>query len=223
MAESSPVQGLTYVNSEGPRMRRIREVLNRALEASKSQVKTKWFHNVLRTVAAPERVHGQIEERRKKRKRETGLTLSDVPAFKAMMQDDSVANVLRDVTENVRSSFEEMVKRRRLAEKLNRLDKLVHEQPKLKGTSKRCPPTLKDVPENILRIERMKKKNTDLERLEMLLKKEEERRRLLEKDLAKEKEIAENCINTLKTYSEKVKAAHDIATQKSISMHSNHP
>ena len=128
MAESSPVQGLTYVNSEGPRMRRIREVLNRALEASKSQVKTKWFHNVLRTVAAPERVHGQIEERRKKRKRDTGLTLSDVPAFKAMMQEDSVANVLRDVTENVRSSFEEIVKRRRLAEKLN-APQVVHEQP----------------------------------------------------------------------------------------------
>ena len=57
--------------------------------------------------------------------------------------------------------------------------------------------------------------------LEMLLKKEEERRRLLEKDLAKEKEIAENCINTLKTYSEKVKAAHDIATQQGTSMQSN--
>lgn len=216
MAESSPVQGLTYVNSEGPRMRRIREVLNRALEASKSQVKTKWFQNVLRTVAAPERVHGQIEERRKKRKRDTGLTLSDVPAFKAMMQEDSVANVLRDVTENVRSSFAEIVKRRRLAEKLNRLDKLVHEQPKLTGASKRCPPTLIDIPENILRAERMKKKNIDLERLEMLLKKEKERCQLLEKDLAKEKEIAEKCVNTLKTYSEKVKETHVIATQKSM-------
>ena len=50
----------------------------------------------------------------------------------------------------------------------------------------------------------------------MLLKKEEERRRLLEKDLAKEKEIAENCVNTLKTYSEKVKAAHVLLLRRAV-------
>ena len=114
-----------------------------------------------------------------------------------------------------------MVKRRRLAEKLNRLDKLVHEQPKLKGTSKRCPPTLKDVPENILRIERMKKKKYRPRASGDAIEEGRGAAPSTGKDLAKEKEIAENCINTLKTYSEKVKAAHDIATQQGTSMHSN--
>ena len=81
---------------------------------SKESVKTKWFTNVLRTVEAPERLHHQIDERRKKRKRDHGgLTLSDIPAFKAMVQDDSIDNILRDVTENVRTSFEQIVKKRK--------------------------------------------------------------------------------------------------------------
>ena len=214
----SPVQGLTYVNNEGPRMRRVREVLNRALNNSKESVKTKWFTNVLRTVEAPERLHHQIDERRKKRKRDHGgLTLSDIPAFKAMVQDDSIDNILRDVTENVRTSFEQIVKKRKLVEKLNRLDKLVNEQPVLPGTNERCPPTLKDEPENILRAERMKSKQTDLNRLQLLLKKEQERHEILKKDVAKEKEIAEKCVRTLKTYSDKVKQTHMAATQHVVS------
>ena len=214
----SPVQGLTYVNNEGPRMRRFREVLNRALNVSKESVKQKWFTNVLRTVKAPERLHCQIDERRKKRKRDSNsLTLSDIPAFKAMVQEDSIDNILRDVTSNIRTSFDQIVKKRKLVTKLNRLDKLVNEQPVLPGTNERCPPTLKDAPENILRAKRIKSKQTDLERLKLLLKKEEQRHQKLEEDVAKEKDIAENCVNMLKMYSDKVQQTHIAATQHILS------
>ena len=85
------------------------------------------------------------------------------------------------------------------------------------GTNERCPPTLKDEPENILRAERMKSKQTDLNRLQLLLKKEQERHEILKKDVAKEKEIAEKCVRTLKTYSDKVKQTHMAATQHVVS------
>ena len=106
-----------------------------------------------------------------------------------------------------------IINKRKLVTKLNRLDKLVNEQPVLPGTNERCPPTLKDAPENILRAKRMKSKQTDLERLKLLLKKEEQRHQKLKDDVAKEKEIAENCVSMLKVHSDKVQQTHIAATQ----------
>lgn len=214
---ASPVQGLTYVNGEGPRMRRIRSVLSKSLKRSMDDIRATWFRKIYREIPAHARFHEEIDAKKRKRKKPEDLTLDDVPSFRATVEEDKIKQMFQKVSDETLKSFEEVIKKRKLVEKLNALDKLVNEQPVMPGTNQRVPPSLKDAPEHLIRTSRMKAKIVDRDRLKDILVKEQQKRETLEADLIKSRELAKKCAEVLQEHVGKVEEAHVAALSGSTS------
>ena len=213
----APVQGLTYVNGEGPRMRRVRNVLSKSLTRSLGEIRATWFRKIFREIPAHARFHEEIDAKKRKRKKPEDLTLDDVPSFRATVTEDKIKQMFQNISDETHKSFEEVIKKRKLVEKLNALDKLVNEQPVMPGTNQRVPPSLKDAPEHLIRAGRMKAKIVDRDRLKEILVKEEQKRETLEADLMKSRELAKKCAEVLKEHVAKVDEAHVAALSGSTS------
>ena len=212
---ASPVQGLTYVNGEGPRMRRLRGVLDKALERGKAEVRQTWFRKILREGRAPERLHGQVSEKKRKRKNPEELTLDDVPACRDLVSEEWVERMMQRVKERTMVSFEEVAARRQLTDKLNRLDKLVNEQPELPGAGERVPPSMAESPDALLRAERLREKTKDRDRLKAMLEREQTRLGEIKQSLEDERDLARKCTESLKQVLAKVHEAHVATLQSS--------
>ena len=108
---ASPVQGLTYVNGEGPRMRRIRSVLSKSLKRSMDDIRATWFRKIYREIPAHARFHEEIDAKKRKRKKPEDLTLDDVPSFRATVEEDKIKQMFQKVSDETLKSFEEVIKK----------------------------------------------------------------------------------------------------------------
>ena len=123
--------------------------------------------------------------------------------------DDFAASLLTEVTQRVKEDFSRYLDSTEVRSKLNVLDRLFVEQPKLPGgDGERIPAVLPEDPTNLLRAKRMRLKLSDKEGLEQLLVDAQQVQAHLESDLSRDRSLLSRCENELERRASMIDSAH---------------
>ena len=129
--------------------------------------------------------------------------------------DDMASSLLAEVTQRVGEDFSRYIDGSDVRSKLNTLDQLFTEQPKLPGgDGERVPPVLAQHPADMMRTKRMKLKLSDKESLEQLLRDAQSVNTKLQDDLTRDRSLLERCENELERRASLVDTAFSCLPKK---------
>jgi hypothetical protein len=125
------------------------------------------------------------------------------------------SSLLAEVTQRVGDDFSRYIDGSEIRSKLNKLDQLFVEQPKLPGgDGERVPPVLAQHPADLMRAKRMKLKLSDKESLEQLLRDAQSVNAKLQGDLTRDRSLLERCENELERRASLVDTAFSCLPKK---------
>ena len=123
--------------------------------------------------------------------------------------DNVAKSLLAQVTESVKDDFSKYIDSIELRSKLNVLDQLFQEQPKLPGgDGVRIPAVLSEDPTELLRSKRMVLKLSDKESLEQLLLDAQNIQAKLEADLLRDRGLLSRCEEELERRAKMIDSAY---------------
>ena len=123
--------------------------------------------------------------------------------------DDVATSLLTEVSQRVKEDFSRYLNSTELRSKLNGLDQLFVEQPKLPGgDGERVPAVLPEDPTDLLRAKRMRLKLADKDGLEQLLVDAQNVHKQLDSDLTRDRSLLHRCETELERRASMIDSAY---------------